>query len=414
MPRAGSSLNPLSKPETLVHQWAVDVQEWLYLPDPSPYYVVLATLIANMMAGEYVWMMFIGASGTGKTTAVEAIESCEKVFVVDVFEGRAGMLSGSSKKDRAKDATGGWLLQLGQRGLILCKEFTATLNQEKSEVAKAIADFRILSAGKFDRHVGSDGGKRIQWRGSVGFIGCSTSAIDEQHKVMTEMGARWLMYRFNEYEPSYARLVKGANEEDRARSMFEVQQRTKRLIEELFLEWSCHFECQGKEEHDCTQGPTRRPLESKEVSRLIAWGTFLARARSVVPRDSWTGEVNGLKDLESPDRAVKALSKLYLSMEILGLLAKERWPLIERLAWDSISPKMRSLVLRLLWQGTDEQEVFSLSMADVEGVLNVSPKTSRRVVGDLKVLELVKQDKIGGPIELAPWVLSELRKGRGR
>jgi hypothetical protein len=93
----------------LVHALAAEVQEWLYYPDPQPLYVVLGTMAANMMKGNPVWMMLIGAPSSGRSLILNALKDIPRTHFADNVSGPASLLSGSGKKDRNAKSTGGLL-----------------------------------------------------------------------------------------------------------------------------------------------------------------------------------------------------------------------------------------------------------------------------------------------------------------
>src|SRR5262249_14760151 len=81
----------------------------LYMPDTGNLRVVLATYVANHLPGPPLWVLSEDGSGKGKTTQlIEPLESLPHMHTVSTVT-EAALLSGSSAKDRAEDATGGLL-----------------------------------------------------------------------------------------------------------------------------------------------------------------------------------------------------------------------------------------------------------------------------------------------------------------
>ena len=101
-------------------------RRWLHLADPAPLYALAAALVANRADGDPVWLLLVCAPSTGKTELLSAAERLAWVIpAAKVTE--AALLSGTSKKERAADATGGLLRQVGDFGVILAKDFTSVL-----------------------------------------------------------------------------------------------------------------------------------------------------------------------------------------------------------------------------------------------------------------------------------------------
>src|ERR1700676_2204366 len=83
--------------------------EHMYLPDPHGLYAVMGAMAGNMLTGAPVWLMLAGDSGSGKTLIQKTLTEQAGVRQVSSIKGEAALLSGVSKKDRAKDSTGGIL-----------------------------------------------------------------------------------------------------------------------------------------------------------------------------------------------------------------------------------------------------------------------------------------------------------------
>src|SRR5947209_11501842 len=90
-------------------------QRWLYLPDPSPLYVVLATVAANQAPGDPVWLLLVGPPGSGKTELLVPLGLLPDVHSAATLT-EASLLSGTPHRDRAKDAKGGLLREIGPYG----------------------------------------------------------------------------------------------------------------------------------------------------------------------------------------------------------------------------------------------------------------------------------------------------------
>ena len=71
----------------------------------------------------------IAGPGAGKTeSTVTPLAGCEGVHEVSTISSEGALLSGTVAKDRADDATGGLLRQVGENGIVLIKDFTSILS----------------------------------------------------------------------------------------------------------------------------------------------------------------------------------------------------------------------------------------------------------------------------------------------
>src|SRR5208282_5497684 len=115
--RIGTSHSKIHKDTSPIYALA---NQWqglgIHMPDPMPLIVTMGAFAANCMTGDPVWLWLVGPSGSGKTMLLKSLRSLPRTRMVSSISGEAALLSGVKKKDRAKDATGGLLTELGEDG----------------------------------------------------------------------------------------------------------------------------------------------------------------------------------------------------------------------------------------------------------------------------------------------------------
>ena len=80
---------------------------WIRDTDCVPTRALLASYVANRkLEGDPVWLMLVGGSGVGKTERLIPLAVMPDVVLESSITGPAALLSGTGKKERAKDATG--------------------------------------------------------------------------------------------------------------------------------------------------------------------------------------------------------------------------------------------------------------------------------------------------------------------
>jgi hypothetical protein len=156
--------------------------------------VVLAVAASERLDGDPPWLLVISGSGDAKTETVAALEGAGGL-VISTIASEGALLSASSKQTRAKDATGGLLRQLGDRGLLVIKDVTSILSANSNTRAQVLAALREVYDGKWVRNVGVDGGRTLRWEGRLVVIGAVTTAWDAAHAVISAMGDRFLLVR---------------------------------------------------------------------------------------------------------------------------------------------------------------------------------------------------------------------------
>ncbi len=145
--------------------------------------VVLACAAVEQLGGDPVWLLMVSGSGNAKTETIGALQGAG-AYVTSTVSSEGALLSATSAKDKAKDATGGLLRKIGPRGLLVIKDFTSILSMNRDSRATVLAALREVYDGKWERNVGTDGGKTLTWSGRLVVIGATTSKYDAAHEVI--------------------------------------------------------------------------------------------------------------------------------------------------------------------------------------------------------------------------------------
>ena len=118
-----------------------------YLPHPGVLYAVFGAAAANYIDGDPVWLLVVGAPGSGKTEALQGISRLPHVYQAATLTEPA-LLSGSPQRERSKGAKGGLLRELGEFGIILHKDFGSVLSMHRDARAAALAALREVYDGR--------------------------------------------------------------------------------------------------------------------------------------------------------------------------------------------------------------------------------------------------------------------------
>lgn len=343
---------------------------WLYLEDPHPLYALAAALVANRAPGDPVWLLLVCAPSTGKTEMLSA--AARLPWVVSVAKvTESALLSGTSKRERAKDATGGVLRQIGEFGVMLVKDFTSVLAQNKDARAEALAALREVYDGRWDRPVGADGGRMLTWQGKAGMVGGVTPALDRYAQVTAALGDRFVLLRMPDADVA-AFGTAALDHGDRERQM-----RTE-LADALG----------GLVEHADTS-KVNRPWTGPERDRLIRLAAYTARARTAVDRDGYRREILYLPQVEGPGRLVKMYARLFGGLEAIGCDQDTAWSVLARVAIDSV-PSLRTDMIRELIRRDEPAATPELAAA-----VDVVSDTARLHLEDLSLLKIAQYSRAG-------------------
>ena len=92
-------------------------------------------------------------------------------------------------------ARGGLLREIGEFEILALKDFGSILSMRAEAKAEILAALREIYDGAWTRHLGSDGGKSLSWKGKLGLLFCATPIINSHYGVIGAMGDRFLLSR---------------------------------------------------------------------------------------------------------------------------------------------------------------------------------------------------------------------------
>jgi hypothetical protein len=302
-------------------------QRTLWLPDAGVVYVVLAAVAANRLPGDPLWLLLVGPPSSGKTEALDALSELPEYHAVSTFT-EAGLLSGSSTRE-GSSATGGLLMQLGGRGLIVASDFGTLLNEYGSTRNRMFACLREVFDGKFVRRLGTDGGKTFAWAGHAGFLGACTEAVDSPAVDLGLLGERFSYYRMPASTPADDFLACVTADEHAGRQR-EIRADRSQMVAEFFA---------GRSMPDVL-----RPLREEEQTRLVTLATIGARCRSSVVREGYSREIELVPGHERSPRLFGQLRQLYAGLVAIGMPAGEVWRLLAKVALDGVHPGRRATI----------------------------------------------------------------------
>lgn len=388
--------NPLGNPTTSIQALAAAVQDYLYFPDPAPLYATMGAMAANMIPGNPVWLMLVGPPSCGKTQLLDSFLGMSRIHTLSSITGPEALLSGTSKKDRAKDATGGVLREIGEYGALLIKDFTSILSIPQESLMRLLSAFREIYDGNWSRDIGGEGGRKLAWTGKLAMLGGCTQAIDRHHAVNAELGERWVYLRYP--------MSDGYGECKRALSgpidgPGEMRELVANFFEALNLDW---------------ENPgVKRKLAMAEWTRIISMASVGARCRSSVSRNRYTHEVEDVPQREAPTRLATILGQLYLGMELIGLDEAERWRVTGQIALDSM-PQTRRKVLDTIRFHEQAGLGVESTRDEIHHAMRVSKSAANRTIDDLELHDIIKKSVNKHSFYLTEWTRQELRRGWGQ
>lgn len=287
--------------------------------------LLAATAAGLVLDGDPTNLLVVGGSGAAKTETVSPLAAAGAI-VTSTISSEGASLSGTSARETSSRATGGLLRKVGDRGVLVLKDFTSILSMNRDSRAAVLAAMREMSDGYLELNLGVDGGKSLQWRGRCTIIGAVTTSWDQAHAVIASMGDRFPLSRMPEDNAleAGAQALANTGSEDLMR-------------EELAAAVGGLFQQEVTEEEELIDyGEFILP-----VANIVTWGRTAVVA-------NFKGDVVTAHAREMPTRFAKQLAQLYRGSRSIGLNNQAGRRIVIRVARDTLPPMRRIVLARLL------------------------------------------------------------------
>jgi hypothetical protein len=306
-----------AKPVTLSDA-AATFRRWLgdeY--DLDAFCATAAAAAAEQLDGDPLWLLLISGSGNAKTETVAPLSGAG-AHIASTISSDGALLSGSPAKQRTRDATGGLLRAIGDRGILVIKDVTSILSMNRDSRAAVLAAIREIHDGGWTRHLGTDGGRTLTWNGRIVIIGAVTTAWDRAHDVIASMGDRFLLIRMDSTEGRMS-----AGRQSRINVGHEAQMRSE--LTDAMAGVLAGASLQDVE------------LTEDEAERLLEAANLVTLARTGVEYDH-AGNVIDAHAPEMPTRFMKQLAQMVRGALAIGMDRESALRLAIRCARDSMPP----------------------------------------------------------------------------
>ncbi|MBA3884286.1 MAG: ArsR family transcriptional regulator [Acidobacteria bacterium] len=323
----GRRVIPMPKPprRTLTEVDAT-FRRWLGAEyDLDALHVVLAAAAAERLDGDPCWLLMISGPGNAKTETVQSLIGAG-AMVVSTVSSEAALLSATPRREKAKDATGGLLRQIGARGILVIKDVTSILAMNRDTRAALLAACREIHDGHWTRVVGAEGGRSLSWQGRIVVIGACTTAWDTHHEVIASLGDRFIVVRLDsaQMEGRYAagrRAIANTGHEETMRAELSA------VVGGLLAGVT----------------GTGLTLTHDEQERILAAANVVTLGRTGVTYD-YRGDCIDAHAPEAPTRFAKELTQIVRGAVAIGVDRPAALRLAIRCARDSMPPLRLAII----------------------------------------------------------------------
>lgn len=342
------------------------MSKWLLIKDKGLLRIILASVIANKLQADPVWLFVVAAPGGTKTELIRGLNLIDGIYPMSDLTPQT-FLSGEKGQKNAS-----LLLRLPPENTILTlKDFTTVLTMHRDKRHAILSQLREIYDGYYRKEFGT--GETKTWEGKMGFISGVTSIIDNHSSVFAVLGERFIQYRPLQPDPIELAQKAMANSGGEKSMRDDIQNGIANFVAGVKF-------------------PEDRMLISDELKNSIAHlAAFCVRARSGIIRDGYsTREIDLIPDPELPTRLAKQLITLFAALYLIeGLSVEENYELIWKIGMDSL-PQKRRLVLETLIKEIEAQETADIAMA-----VGYPTTPTRRILEDLHALKLVDREHEG-------------------
>jgi cellobiose-specific phosphotransferase system component IIA len=335
--------------------------------DLDAWNLVLAAAAVERLDGDPLWVLVVSGSGNAKTETVQALDGVGAI-VTSTISSQGALLSATAAKDKAKDASGGLLRKIGHSGVLVVKDMTSILSMSGDARAEVVAALREIHDGRWERNVGTDGGRTLEWRGRIVVVAACTTAWDRAHNVIAQMGERFVLLRV---DSSTGRSAAGRQAIGNVGSEVEMRTELAQAAATVLGD---------------VEPSVAVALSESEADRLLLAADLVTRARTGVDYD-YRGDVIDAHAPEMPTRFAKELAQVVRGGVAIGMDRADAVKLAIRCARDSMPPLRLAIIDDLAKHPTSPTR-------DVRKRLGKPRATVDRQLQALHMLDVIDVDEI--------------------
>jgi len=286
----------------------------------------------EQLQGDPAWLMHLGPPGAGKTETISnlIVMHCAgaPVIAASNISSSGSFLSATKASEKKAKPTGGILREIGDRGILLIKDFTSIMSLGGDKRAEVIAALREIADGSWVRKPGNEGGQSIPWQGRLVIVAaCTPASWDKAHTVIAEMGPRFLTLRSTPRDRGSVARRAMANLGDEVEMRAELRAAFRDVLSNVDRELAV--------------------VTKDDERQLIEAADFVATARTPISRD-YQGVATDIPFPEVPTRIVKQLAQVVRGGLAIGMPRPEAMALTMRIAHDCIPPLRSRIIADML------------------------------------------------------------------
>lgn len=372
------------------------MEDYFHEPDLEGIRTMVAAAAAHHIYPQAapVWLMLIGAPGSGKSSQVgPIIEQVQDVFVLSNLTEKT-LLSGWRAGEKAGES--GLLKRLGESIILWVSDFSSISSMGSDARAQVGSQFREIYDGAISKNWGI--GKTEEWKGKCTMLVGATRAAEKAWSLMRDLGERFLYVRWRVGDMEKLAL-QASIQDDRQEMRDQLGQYVREWLDGALI-------------------PTTERLSRAEVEatglHLVA--SLVSRMRVTVERDR-QGQITDTSDAEGPGRIMTACwltAKSHAKLMRRTTLSTEDLRVAQRIAIDSIPPRRWHLTNALRTVICDKK-MEAVPTADLltqlrkQGNAGISLSTIERTANELAAADILIKEESSGMVW---WKVNEFAESR--
>ena len=267
-------------------------------------HTTLATMLSRQMEGTPIWIIFVGASGDGKSEITISLDDKINTFMIHEITSNT-LVSGFQKfkkVGRTHVKVNCDLAPQLDNKVVLIPDMAQILKLHPNEKAKVWAQLRELYDGRASKKTGNMEEQKRYDNLRITLIACSTPAIDSQILIHQDLGTRELIFR-TDYDEMDKKDNQGLMNKVWDNEGHEDLMRTslKYAVSEFLKDRKIK----------------KIDISSEVKEELESCVEVLRHLRATAEIDSFSGELISLVYPEQPTRALKQLKRIFIALKSL-------------------------------------------------------------------------------------------------
>lgn len=317
--------------------------------------LICATVVANQLDNDPVWLLLISPPSGGKTELIESLEKVTlrgKALAFPISDLTVNTFASGQKKTGKETSL---LHKMSVGSIMTFKDFTSMISKNKDAQAEIMSQLREVYDQHYVKRTGT--GDDIVWKGKVGAIAGCTEIIYEKNEEFAVMGDRFIMYSM--IQPDRMDVLSRVMEsmKDKGDGFKKKKNHIKDCMKD-YLEWV--FENQENVPFEISEDNKKDLLSIVNFVTIVASGMVIDKRRGLVEFvPSKTMPMRMAKQIIGLGEAFVLMNKLAIVPEeklkegdvmlgtAQGELTQEQINILYKIMFDTIPIKRRTALKAL-------------------------------------------------------------------